>query len=328
MVGIRRTVFNPEGEAFVPEHERFAYEQRRGQMSDQLAREQLQAYMQDRAAQRQHEVGMGGSFGQRSALEREMGGTFDQRTRSQMDLAALMDRGNTDRARIANEPAMAGIALQGRQYDDLSPAIKARTQAEADLLGIRGNFLKQAMGASAGGGAAGGGAMADPEVQTALMGSVLGTKLPSPREIEMQRLQDQMLREQIARQRAQQAMESGDMDAARKIAAESGVPLPVGRPEDVMAQNPALAQDLAGLTKGFASRDTSMFGWDPTTQDEDAIIAERDRLVQILVGRGVPPDRALAEANRVIVMNLGEDQNDVNAGWIQSLRQRLGRGGA
>lgn len=131
-------------------------------------------------------------------------------------------------------------------------------------------------------------------------------------------------RRNSARSRMQTALDNGDLDGARRIAEETGESMPVGQIEDFMASNPDLTSDLARMTSDFVKRDASMFGWNPTEDDQAAVRAELDRVVQILVSRGFRPDAAMAEAKRVVRLNLGPDAQDINAGHTSALRQSIG----
>lgn len=124
--------------------------------------------------------------------------------------------------------------------------------------------------------------------------------------------------------RAKQALEVGDIAAAKQISAEAGIPLPIPQIEDYMGEHGGLTAELGNLTDSFATRDTNTTGWDPTEDDIKGILDERQRIVQSLVRHGYSEEQATAEANRAITQKLGSRGNEMNAGWIQELRKRLG----
>jgi hypothetical protein len=143
MPGIRRSVFNPDGESYVPDTEKFAFQQRGQNMSDWLAQQQLAAAMQmhgedlaDRASGRQYE----------GNLQRDLQGTYGQRQGGAMDLENLRQQGEfgledrretglNTRARIANEPVMGQLDFMKSQFND--PNAVAMRQNTANMGTLR-----------------------------------------------------------------------------------------------------------------------------------------------------------------------------------------------
>ncbi len=119
--------------------------------------------------------------------------------------------------------------------------------------------------------------------------------------------------------------DSGNWAKANELATQSGRPLKNQKIEEFMAAEGAtLGGDLTSLSKKFGERDIDDFGADPGEGEMQQIQAERDRLVQILVGRNYPIDQATREANRIIANSLGGEQHDWEADASKQLRGRLG----
>lgn len=95
-------------------------------------------------------------------------------------------------------------------------------------------------------------------------------------------------------------------------------------PTAVSAKFPEVTTPLSQQVQQFVAQDTKMIGWDPTTDDMDAIAKERDRAAAGLAKRGLNPQQALQEANRVIVNSLGANRNDINSGATKKMLARLG----
>jgi hypothetical protein len=141
MPGTRYTVFNPQGESYVPETEQFAFKQKAQQMSDWLASQQLQAQLSmhrdtlaDRGTQRVHEGNLmrdiQGTFGQRHGGDIEKmtrqgeitGGHLNTQIAGNLVQQELVNKGGADMARIGNEPAMGALGFERDKWND--PSVK------------------------------------------------------------------------------------------------------------------------------------------------------------------------------------------------------------
>jgi hypothetical protein len=147
MPGTAYTPFNPGGQSYVPEVERFNA-QRAAQMAALSQQGQIAgAEIADRGAGRDWQAGqsaldrtqqanIAGTFGQRSAQDMQM---EQLRQGGQMDIAKLNDTGMTERANIGITPQMANIGLQGRMYGD--------TRADtADERGLKHSMFQELTG--------------------------------------------------------------------------------------------------------------------------------------------------------------------------------------
>ncbi len=261
---------------------------------------------QDRAG---HEAGM---FGMKAGHETSMGRMDTER---QLGVTGLQ-----------MAPANSAAALNDRKYEDGAGVDRA---VNAQVLKFIDGMNAPAGQAPTGGAPAPGG-MSEGELQrfgvlAALRG---GGAMPdfqaqaAQRQVQTMQL-DEMKRAQ-AKGRAQELLAAGDPTAARAAATTAGVPLEMPRIEEYMAGDGAgFASELSEKTKGFAARDTSVTGWDPSQGDVDGIMGELSRLVGVLEKRGYPREDAVREASRIIKNSMGEDQNDVNAGMIGNLRGRV-----
>lgn len=112
----------------------------------------------------------------------------------------------------------------------------------------------------------------------------------------------------------------GSFEGLDPATVQEGLTPPV---EEYLGKNTGITDQLKNMTGNFANRDIAVTGWDPTEGDIVSIINERNRVMGILRQKGYPPEVAQREATRIVEMSLGDDQNDVNAGWIQQLKGRL-----
>lgn len=236
--------------------------------------------------------------------------------------------------------------IERRKYEEGLPLRQEEMSSQVDFLrqlrarmgGVMGSPGAQSPGeagpnpglpSTSPAGAPGGGMSPEQMDQMSMYAAILNHKDPGDMvQKQMQRQMLQMALEDAQRKRTkerQAELLGQDPTAARAAAQASGVPLEIPKIEDVMS-NPEMGpgKTLADMSGSFAQKDTKMFGWDPTDQDVQQVIGERDRLVQILVGRGYPQQDALREANRVVQQKLAPGQGDLNAGWIQKLQQRGG----
>lgn len=132
MPGTRYSVFNPDGESYVPETERFAL-QRRSQAMSEWATQQALA---QRSREMDNQLALHGTFDQRTAAERGMMGDkfgydrellrdgyagqyglADRNNSGALERARLGEDGALARARVANEAPMAQIGLAREAMD-------------------------------------------------------------------------------------------------------------------------------------------------------------------------------------------------------------------
>src|SRR5687768_15266522 len=108
MGGMRYSVFNPDGESYVPETERFAAQKQSQAMSEWLAMQQIA----DRDKQRLHEMTMNGRFsdklaGERSLLGDKLAGETQLQTDRYAGESRLLDQ------RSASERGLEGLRQGG-----------------------------------------------------------------------------------------------------------------------------------------------------------------------------------------------------------------------
>lgn len=97
-------------------------------------------------------------------------------------------------------------------------------------------------------------------------------------------------------------------------------PVTAGDPAEIFARGKAKA-------RAFGEQDASTFGWDPTQQDVQGLVAQRDQMAQAILAQkpGVTPEAAKAEATAMLEAELDPNANDINAGWIPEARTALRR---
>lgn len=314
-----------------------------GQNAAALAIQERLAQMQNQTAMRGQDMqrDIAGTFGQRSAHE---GGMFDRQAGLAMGLEDKRGATQRDLARINLGPQQtyADIARgefdEGRGLREAERGLKTGQLAmqravQERMMGMLGGAGAGAAGASGAGAASGTGAPAqfsdgDLEMLQVLGGIIGGKGVP---DITGQRFQREAMQMEMAerkrrsaQERAQSALQSGDPNAARQIAADAGVSLPLPNIEDYLAQNPSLASGLQSRVKDFYERDISDFSQDPSEGNIQQIQSDRDALVALLVRRGYPQEQAVAIANKYVSDQLGGEAGDWEAEWTQRLRQRLG----
>jgi hypothetical protein len=328
MPGTRYTVFNPDGESFVPDADRFALQKRQVSQQDWLAQQMLS----DRERERQHQRTMAGDqFGYSRTLQGDAIG-------GQRGIAELTDRGATtraqlgedgafkrtelgelgatERARIQNEPALAGLKLREREYEDQAGVQREINSLRMDAIrGVRG-----------GGGLPGMDGM-DDEVRRRMIGGLLGfdagmTRVEARKERGLDRLEDKLMDERNPeRKRAiQAAIDRGD----------TSVSLP-GRTSAYSADQ--LSQRLGDRVSQFQQQDMDwgLLGGDddPTDEDNQEIMRMREELAQVLVEeREMDPAAARETANQLIREKLKSGAYDYRedrfADQTASLIQALG----
>lgn len=181
MPGVRYSVFNPGGESYVPDTERFAAQQKSQGMSDWIA---LQAMANQRGMHTEDLNAGAASQLYQGGLQTNLQGTYAQRQQGSMDMAdktfanqlaerRLANQGGLDIANAGNAPAMGVLALQRSQWDDPN-AVRMRTAGadeagyraagmsrENDMNALLDGYVKSALsGGAAPGGAGGGGGFA------------------------------------------------------------------------------------------------------------------------------------------------------------------------
>ncbi len=164
-----------------------------------------------------------------------------------------------------------------------------------------------------------------------------GGKFPDIEALKMQRQRDALLFQDEQQSRATKkamAQRAGGQNAAA-AQTETGADIPTTLPtlNDFMGskEGVGIGADASALSDAFAEKDAgSFFGRDPGEADVQTIINERDRAAQVLVAKGYDPAQAKQEVNRKILMSpkVLAHKDDVNAGWIQTLIQRLNGGAA
>jgi hypothetical protein len=181
---------------------------------------------------------------------------------------------------------------------------------------------------SAGPGAAPSGGMSDEDmIRAAILGSVAsGGAMPDVGSIldkraaradaqPLKAIEAETLKLQLDELRRQQTTNRQMQELGRA---------PNMRIEEFVAGNPNLTADLSRLSKGYYDRDVGDMETDPGQTDINQIVSERDRLVSMLEARQYPRDAALREANRLISMQFGAEQNDWEAENMPALRAALG----
>jgi hypothetical protein len=308
------TPFNGAGgQTRVTDMDRISLQQQNMQTARDAAMMEIKARMQMQQAELGDRAqGRSMEYGDRGAARSFQGGMADKSMALQRD----MDTSATDRAFGMADRQMAP-ALMGAQLD------RAKFDEGAGVRGAEQGLLMQALQQAGGGISGGGGSSMNPLDVIAAMkgGDVSGNQIKR----DMASLQMEELKRGMTKTRQQELL-AADPAAARQAATESGVPLSIAPIEEYMSQNPGLTSGLSNKASSFAAQDADTFGWDPTEQDVTDVIGERDRVVQLLTQKGYAPEAALREANRLITSSkdFSQNQNDVNAGWTQNLRQRGG----
>lgn len=303
--------------------------------SREAARQAQMAAIQAQMAM-SHEANATQRYGIDTGLKQS--GTFGERSASDMAMEGLRGTNQANVARINIGPNQTYADIANRQDLEGKPMRDLKTQFAQQLfsgMGINGAGAPAGgpgMGAGAGAGAGampagGGGAPSSLEDRLMAFSVLNGGQAPDIAQRDMNRQIQQLQLEELKRgqTKTRQAEQlQVDPTGAQAASKASGVPLDIPRLEQLMMEHPEMGQQLGQMTNKFVAKDTSVVGWDPTEKDQQDIQVERDRLVQILVGKGYPIDQATREANRVVTQNLGDNQNDVNAGWTQGLRGKLG----
>lgn len=234
--------------------------------------------------------------------------------------------------------ANTGVAEAEAQNKLTDLARRQRAGSELDnLLGLGGAAAPAAGGAPAAGATpALGGTSDDALMRMAILGAMAGgqsmpdvggyltQRSKAASEADLNKLKIKAQEMELA-----QAQRKIDEEAANKRrsagAAKPGdEPTPLAPIEEFLAQNKGLTDPLASRATGFAEQDASTIGWDPTDQDVDSVVAERDNLAGMLAKRGYPREEALRQANLLIQRSVQPNSSDINSGWIQKLLQRIG----
>ncbi len=330
--------------------EELAHRQRQIQMQSYLTNATLNAQramnqdnINDRQAGRVHD----------GQMAREMQGTYDRRSEDgfarmkmgQDHSSGMADRefaarlaeigarnaGAVDLQRAGNEPEMARVGLDGRKYDDVSPAFRAEAQAKADRYGMQNSFLKQLLGGPAGANPPEG--TYGPPVSSPGMSfsdsdrrKIAGSFLDIPG-LGDQSPADAMLVKALAEQlpNVDPADRAAYIAAMRDPSKIGDLPAPYRNDPDATQ---LLADEPLGMqaqVKSFAERDTNVFGFDPNQGDVDQIVNHRDQMAQTLMRKHrMPAERARSLANQYINRDLVGKSHDMNSGWIKTLQQALG----
>jgi hypothetical protein len=297
MPGVRYSVFNPSGESYVPDTEKFAFQQRGQQMSDWLARQALQqqgqqfnAELADRAAGRQFEgnlqTSLQGTYGQRHAGDidtmRTQGdiesGLLDKRLTGQYGIQGLVNQGQSDIARIGNEPAMGRLGLDQQRLSAELPALQAQGSEAASKAKFMGGIY-DSMGGD--GSAPGGGSMFTPKDRRDLARGALGLG-PS--------LQDQMFSAAIQSSLGpngdrsmlpslMQGLQTGDM---------SKVPWTSRGNPAAIDELQRASQLVDPLVKGITD-DLSQHNWYHSDRMRQSITQKYDQIQSMLTENGFSP---------------------------------------
>lgn len=242
-------------------------------------------------------------------LNRQVGAAKDLQTlegQQQMDLS----KESTNRAFGTTDRQMAPRNIEaqiGREKFDLEkPGLQSDADLNSFINGKMMDVLKGGAAQPAGGAndASGGGLEYLLKIMAARQGRAV---MPSYEED----ARKQVLNLDLEAKKREAEAAKGNVSATTPI-------------EEYLGSNPGLTGQLGSMSKDFADRDTSVIGWNPTETDIGQLMNEMSRVQQLLVGKGYDAESAKREAMRIITNNLGSDQNDVNAGWISKLKQRLG----
>jgi hypothetical protein len=318
MPGTRYTVFNPGGESFVPEADRFAFDQQRAGMADRLARDALADRERDRLLQRE----LTGSFQDRSQAERGMqrerygfeGGLEDRRQGGMTQRASMEQSGATERARIGNEVPQGRLAWEREHFD--------RTQGP--MLDIRNQYLR-GMALPEGGG--GGGFVPSDDDRRAMLGSLFGYTPERTREQRMDEFAEQALIAQVMsgglspRQRTEALgrIRAGDLSA--DVIPQALTPYSARE----------LEQQVRDGVRTFQERDLSWnpFRSDPGERERQALVELRDTLAQQLMQeKNLSEEAALKAANQIVRAQLAQGKENYETAWgadeTRNLIQALG----
>lgn len=241
----------------------------------------------------------------------------------------LMDRSAANASGIPEAGSRADVGdWRGERQADIGANL-ARLQGEQQQSALQNEILKK-VGGSVMGGAGGAPAAGGGDDSRALMDMLIALKGGTPPDREQQKF-DRGLAQQKANTEAQLAQMQVDA-AKRAVGRENDLNdfnagnAPAGKTPMALDQflpQSGLGANLEQMAGAFGERDAKMFGWDPTEQDVQDILRERDTVVRSLKQRGYDEKSAREAANRQIQMKLAPNQHDVNTGWIKQLRGSL-----
>lgn len=283
-------------------------EQRRREMSDQAFRGALlnnqnsmqregwgrQNALQGNALSAQDRIAQGNN-----ATQLAIGGSFQDRTAANQALASQQMRPAQTLADLEISKWQAGAGARSSQ-DALAAELN-----NAKLGAIRGGLGGQ-------------GGQGNQRLMAALMG-INQDQLEDPT--------DRILKNELAKRFA-----SGDLDPQQYKAAVTGDLSVVPRKEATAISPEQQIASLQSDVERFGQQDSATFGFDPTEEDVQRLIKQRDQAAQALRAQNprLSPEKALEGANYYIEESLKKGGTDKRWGteWIKRLREAMAGGGA
>ncbi len=237
------------------------------------------------------------------AAQKDMTGSFQDRS-------ALEDK----RLERTISPQMEALRQSQSRYDTEHGDTQGKRDFESEILKQRVGLLSGTPGMG----------FTDPKIaERARYATLTGQELPESPE-------DKLIQQVIA-SLAGQAAGGGDIGALKGLlgAAKSGdinqIPTNIG-PEPQARS----LEDIQGIATSnaarFAKSDASTIGWNPTRDDINIIVKQRDDLAKALKARTprISDMQARDAANQIIDEQLAPQAGSVGTGWIKALRQQLG----
>ncbi len=276
-------------------------EQRRREMSDQAFRGALlnnqngmqregwgrQDALQNNALGAQERISQGNN-----ATQLAMGGSFQDRTAANQALASQQSR-----------PAQTLADLETSKWNS-----GAGARSSADALAAELNNAK--LGAIRGGL---GGGQGNPRLMAALMG-INPDQMEDPT--------DRILKAELAKRFA-----AGELDPQQYKSAVGGDLTALPRKEVTAISPEQQIASLQGDVERFGQQDAATFGFDPTEEDVQRLIKQRDQAAQALRAQNprLSPEKAMEGANYYIEESLKKGGTDKRWGteWIKRLREAM-----
>lgn len=345
----RFSVFNPGGEQFVSEPERFEEIKRQAAIRDQMAlrelaqRARLGKERTDAALAQiaSNERIAGGE--NRTALELQQQAGTNARELAEVtggikrDIAGIGANAQTRAAEIAAGPNQTLADLEGRRFDASLPGMEAQNRlmaaqadAERDKIGVRRALLGDILG----GGGLPGGDLGDDvrsDVQTAFIEDEFGVDLPSADERKAKQrtsgaqesLESRIVQDPIGRKALTNAMAvTGDRGAALAAAQEA-----------IQMRNQEDLQDFVVNLRTFVNSDDSLLPSDPSDSEVAAMADLGTQIMNRLIlteGSASGARKRLAQAIRPILAqefgdsSVGGGSGDSFADQTNALLSRLG----
>ncbi len=306
------TAFDTGGQTKLTDMDQVA-ERRRQEAQDQAFRGALlnnQNNMQREGWDRQNAMTQQGLTAQEriaaanNANQLAMGGSFQDRTAANAAQLSAQMRPAQTLADLEREKWGAGAALRD-----------AESAGKVKRLSFENGIFDQISG----GGAAGGQPIDPKQLRLAM---AFMNKDPNL----LQDPNDNYARELIKSQVAAGTVDPVDAMAALKSGNYGGMPR-----KQVSAIAPEQqVSALESRVSGFGEKDAATFGFDPTENDVQDIVRQRDQVAQALKSQRpqLSPEQAMEGANWIIEQRLLPNQDRWGTEWIGRLRQALRSGAA